>query len=122
MGSLDVLLDTNVLIEIWRGDTHLIREVSLLNCAVDTTVYLEFLQGANKNQLVQSETFLENFELIPFSSSITFLAIDLIRRYSHMKGLRMADALIAAAATENNLPLFTLNTKHFEFVEGMKLI
>lgn len=122
MESIDVLLDTNVLIKIWRGDELLEKEVDRLNCAIDTTVYLEFLQGANKNQLTKTELFLKRFTLIPFAPGITFRAIKLIKKHSHANGLRMPDALIAAASLENDLPLLTLNTKHFVFVEGIKLI
>lgn len=122
MESIDVLLDTNVLIKIWRGDELLEKEVDHLNCAIDTTVYLEFLQGAHKNQLTKTELFLKRFTLIPFTPGVTFTAIKLIRKYSQTSGLRMPDALIAAAALENNLPLLSLNTRHFIFVEGIQLI
>lgn len=118
MEPIDVLLDTNVLIKIWRGDEQLEKEIDYLNCAIDTTVYLEFLQGAYKNQLTKTELFLKRFTLIPFTPGITFAAIKLIRKHSQTNGLRMPDALIAAASLENDLPLLTLNTQHFIFVEG----
>lgn len=34
----------------------------------------------------------------------------------------MADSLIAGIALENNLPLLTRNRKHFEHIEGLRLL
>jgi predicted nucleic acid-binding protein len=34
----------------------------------------------------------------------------------------MADSLIAGSALVNNLPLLTRNRKHFENVEGLRLV
>ncbi len=116
-----ILLDTNILIEIWRGNSLLENKVESLDCAIDTVVRLEFLQGAKKNQLEKSKTFINRYEFVPFSASISYTAIDLIESHAH-SGLRLADALIAAACLENNFQLLTFNIKHFEFIEGLELI
>jgi predicted nucleic acid-binding protein len=36
-------------------------------------------------------------------------------------GLRSGDAIIAATAAENNMPLFSSNTKHFRMIKELKL-
>jgi predicted nucleic acid-binding protein len=122
MEQIDVLLDTNILIKIWRGDEILDREVSALSCGIDTVVCLEFLQDVNKNQRQKADTFISRFKLAPFSAAISLKAIDLIRTFAHSRGLRMPDALIAAASLEYNIPLLTLNIKDFDFIEGIDLI
>jgi predicted nucleic acid-binding protein len=118
-----ILLDTNILIEIWRGgNAPLESRVDALDCAIETIVRLEFLQGTNKRRMIEAKEMLERYEFIPFSASISYTAIDLIESYAHLKGLRLADAIIAAACLENNLPLLTLNTKHFKFIPDLDLI
>ncbi len=122
MEPLDLLLDTSILIKVWRGDADLDGELQPLNCAVDTTVSLEFLQGAKKSQLGRADKFLNRFELIPFTPAVSFTAIKLIRKYAHSHGLRMPDSLIAAAAIENKIPLLTLNIRDFEFIKDIQLV
>lgn len=122
MEQIDALLDTTILIKIWRGDTKLDGQIGLLKCAVETIVCLEFLQGVSKGQKEKAEKFINRIEFIPFSPMISFKAVELIKIFAHEKGLRMPDALIAAASLEYNIPLLTLNTKDFEFINGINLL
>lgn len=122
MEPLDLLLDTSILIKIWRGDDQLEREVRALSCGIETVACLEFLQGAKKSQLARAEKFLKGFEFVAFTPTISFEAIRLVKKYSHSKGLRMPDALIAATAMETQVPLLTLNIKDFDFIDGLNLI
>ncbi|MGH9945730.1 MAG: PIN domain-containing protein [Pyrinomonadaceae bacterium] len=122
MAKIDLLLDTNILIKIWRGDAELEQEINKFGCAIDTVVCLEFLQGVNKKQQKRADEFVKRFEFLPFTPMISQLAVGLIRKFSHKEGLRMPDALIAATALDLNLPLLTLNKKHFEFINGLDLI
>lgn len=83
---------------------------------------MEFLQDAKKREIAKTEKFLKRFELIPFSLVISFSAIRLIRTFAQTHGLRMPDAIIAATALETDIPLLTLNTKDFDFIDGISLI
>ena len=122
MGSIDLLLDTNVLVEIWRGKSEPANVISRYYCGLETITCLEFLQGVNHKQRQKADAFLAEFEFIPFAPEISFRALSLIRAYSHRNGMRMADALIAATALETEIALFTFNARHFNFIEGLKLI
>lgn len=122
MEQIDVLLDTSILIKIWRGDEELDKKTQNLRCGIETIVCLEFLQGVNKRQKEKAEKFIERFEFIPFSSATSFIALDLIKTFAHKNGLRMPDALIAATSLEFNIPLLTLNTKDFDFISGINLL
>lgn len=122
MGKIYILLDTSVLIKVWRGDDELENELAAYACGVETVASLEFLQGANKRQEAKADKFLKRYEFVPFKREISFRAIALIREFAHTKGLRMPDALIAATTIENGLPLLTLNTRHFEFIKDIELI
>ena len=43
----------------------------------------------------------------------------LIDQYALSDGLQLGDALIAATALEDGLPLLTANVKHFGSIEGL---
>lgn len=122
MGSIELLLDTDVLIRAWRGDAQLKARLDTCNAGTDTVARLEFLQGANKRQAEAALEFIDRFEFIPFSPEVSFKADYLIRKFSHSTGLRLGDALIASAALVCELPLFSFNKRHFEFIEGIILV
>ena len=44
MGSIDFLLDTDVLIRAWRGDALLTSKLNAHNAGIDTVARLEFLR------------------------------------------------------------------------------
>jgi len=48
----------------------------------------------------------------------------LVRQQMEQKGtaIGMADSLIAGIALENNLPLLTRNRRHFEGVDGLRIV
>lgn len=122
MARVDLLLDTNVLIRAWRGDKTLTSEILKFNAGIDTVVKLEFLQGANKRQFAKAVAFADAFEFIPFLPEVSFKAEALIKDFAHTKGLRIGDALIASTALTLDLPLYTFNKKHFNFIKGLRLI
>lgn len=45
-----------------------------------------------------------------------------IEEYALGSGLRSGDAIIAATAVENNLPLVSSNVKHFRIIKDLTLI
>ena len=117
------LVDTNVLIGILRGDSKLSDFVDSLSCSIDTTVYVELIQGAkNKSDVEQIEIALTEYEMIHFNQAVSRKTISLIRTYSKSHGLLFADAVIAAVCLENQLGLITLNEKDFRFIDGLNLI
>lgn len=122
MGSIDCLLDTNILIQIWRGDRRVEAAIARYKCGLETIPCLEFLQGVNHKQKEKADEFIDRFGFVPFTASISHRAVRLIRNFSHSKGLRMADALIASTSLEFDIPLVTLNKKHFDFIDGIQIV
>ena len=47
--------------------------------------------------------------------------IDLMRKYSLSHNLDLPDALIAATAVNADLELYTLNLRHFKYIDNIKL-
>ena len=120
---IEYLVDTNIFIAILKGSAELKSFAESLSCALDTTVYVELIQGAkNKGEVQKIEKYLTRFELIHFEESISRKVIELIRIYSKSHGLMFGDAIIAAICLENDLTLLTFNVKDFRFIKNLKIL
>ncbi len=118
----EFLLDANVLITLFRGDNSIRDFLESLDCAVDTTVYVELIQGSkNKLEVSRIEKALKTFPLVHFDKAVSNRTIELIRTYSKSHGLLLADAIIAATCVEKELKLVTFNAKDFRFIKGLKV-
>jgi len=71
--------------------------------------------------LEKIDKFLKNFKLLPITQKISEKSMELMKMYSISHGLLIPDALIAAAAITQNLPLWTLNQKDFKFIRELVL-
>lgn len=119
---IEYLIDTNVFIAILKGDAKLKSFVENLECALDTTIYAELIQGSkNKAEVQKIEKYLTRFELIHFDKSISQRTLELIRTYSKSHNLMFGDAIIAATCLENDLTLLTYNVKDFRFIKSLKI-
>jgi len=121
-----VIFDTNILIELYRGNVAIKQSVEQFESNVlylSSISVAEFLVGAkNKTDLAKIENQLSNYTTIPINPEISQIFISLYRTFtlSHRPGI--ADTLIAATALYYDLPLYTLNKKHFQFIPGIQLI
>ena len=117
----EFLIDTNVFSRIFTGDARVKEFVETLDAAVDTTVYVECLQGSKSNREKRIvESYLTRFELYHLTPNISAQTIDLIRTYSNTHGLLLADALIAATCLDHDVTLVTYNAIDFDFIHGLK--
>jgi predicted nucleic acid-binding protein len=120
---IEYLVDTNIFIAILKGNAKLKFFTESLDGALDTTVYVELIQGAKDKAEVQKiEKYLTRFELIHFDKPISRKAIELVRIYSKSHGLMFGDAIIAATCLENDLTLLTFNVKDFRFIKNLKIL
>jgi len=120
---IEYLIDTNIFIAVLKGNGKLKSIIENLACALDTTVYVELIQGAkNKAEVQKIEKYLTRFELIHFDKVISRKTIELVRIYSKSHGLMFGDAVIAAACLENYLTLITHNVKDFRFIKNLKIL
>lgn len=86
--------------------------------------YLELLQSAqDKQQHRYVNDFLSSFGfvVIPLSENVGHRALIYIQEYALSHGLRAGDAVIAATAAENRMPLVSSNAKHFKPIKELKL-
>lgn len=118
----EFLLDANVLIGVFRGEAELKIFVEGLDSTINTTVYVELIQGAkSKRDVERIEIALRQFRILHFDEGISRRTIDLIRTYSKSHGLMLGDAVIAATCLENDLELVTFNARDFRFIQDLKL-
>ena len=120
-----MIFDTDILIWIQRGNEKAARLVEKApERAVSVQTYLELLQcAANKKQHECIISFLKDFgfRMLPLTENIGHRAAVYVEEYTLSHGLRAGDAIIAATAAENNLPLYTSNAKHFKPIKELKL-
>lgn len=117
------LVDTNVFLRIFKGDSEVADFIADLEIAIDATIYIECIQGSKSNQEKQKiKQVLDNLPLFVFSREISETAIDLIDQYSNSHGLLIADALIASTAINYDLTVVTYNVRDFHFVDSLKML
>lgn len=122
------LLDTSILIDYFRKKDksnayffHLADNYSSF-CISAITEY-EIYSGTTPKQLNFWNDMLSIITVIPFGSEAVKTAVEINNTLKHKrKQIDIADLFIAATAASNNLPLATLNRKHFERVDTLKLV
>ncbi|HMS40218.1 MAG TPA: PIN domain-containing protein [Pyrinomonadaceae bacterium] len=118
---IEYLPDTNVFSKIFKGDKAVTQYVANLEPVIDTTIFIECLQGSKSNQEKRIvKKVLDNFPLLPITPRTSERARKLIDKYSNTHGLLLADALIAATALENDLTVLTYNVGDFQFIADLK--
>jgi len=118
-----ILLDTNILIEIYRDNVVIAAVVdNMPQIAVCDVVRAELFYGArNKQDLQEIIADLEELTILSILPQISELAVNLVKTYCLSHKLEFADALIAATAIFHNAELFTLNRKDFAYIPNLKL-
>lgn len=121
-----MLFDTDVLIWILRGNHRAAACIEKSeNRAVAVLTLMELLQGAwDKREVQLIKDFLGEFgfRTVPLTENIGHRAVIYMEQHGLRSGLRMADALIAATAVENGLPLVTGNARHYRMLAGLDVV
>ena len=120
-----MIFDTDIFIWVQRGNQNAAR---LIDNAEDRYLsiqsYMELLQGAkNKQQHKNVKDFISDFgfSVLPLSENIGHRALIYVEEYALSSGMRAGDAIMAATAVENNLPMASSNAKHFKMVKELQL-
>ena len=118
------LLDTNVLIEILKGNEWTRQTVENLDdrLAISSISAMELFYGAlNKAESKKLERFVSLFHMLHIDESISIQAMKLIQTYAKSHGLDIPDSLIAATAKVHDCRLMTYNLKDFRFIKGLEI-
>ena len=119
-----IVLDTNILIEILKGNQTIITKVELLKetlCISSITVMELYYGALNKAELFQLKKFISLFSVIQVCENISTISTELIFEYSKSHNLAIPDSLIASTAISFNAKLYTLNIKDFRYIDGLEL-
>ena len=125
------LLDTNFCIHFIRGKAWArlaLSKVQVPDVAVSAVTVGELFEGAHRSEqtatvIKKAEAFLAPIEVIPFGreeAKVWGLVEASLRKQG--KPIEAEDSIIAATAITNDLTLVTGNTKHFDRIDGLRLI
>jgi predicted nucleic acid-binding protein len=123
-----ICLDTSVLIDYFRKTK---KENSFLTAlldrydrfAISVITEFEIYSGATDEQIEFWDTFFQQIQLLPLNTEAIQTAIILFKQLKAQNSLiDMPDLFIAATALSHQLPLATLNVKHFERIKQLDLI
>ena len=120
-----MIFDTDIFIWVQRGNS---KAAALIDGAKDrylsVQTYMELLQCAtDKQQQRLVKRFISdfNFSVLPLTENIGHRALVYVEEYGLSSGMRAGDAIIAATASENGMPLMTGNARHFKVVKELEL-
>ncbi len=128
MADTLILLDTSILIEYYRKTDKersvwfkLIRGEN--SFAVSAMTKYEIFAGATSTQLTFWNVVMEAMIVLPLDENAIDAAVMINASLKRKrKQIGMADLFIAATAVSRELPLATLNRKHFERIDALQLI
>jgi len=120
-----ILCDTNILIEFYKGNSEVVSElqkIGLANLTISVVTAGELFYGAmDKRELGKIQKHLSLLDQIPLNGDISTRFLSLLEAYALSHKLSVPDALIAATALSQNLPLYTLNLKDFQYIPDLAL-
>ncbi len=128
MANKIILVDTSILIDFFlktdKSNSVLIGLVKKgYTFKISAITEFEIYSGANKNQLSFWNKLLEKIEILAFDKDVVKVAVELNNALKlKRKQIDIADLFIAATAVNNKLPIATLNKKHFERIDNLKII
>jgi len=117
--------DTDVLIWVFRGNTKAARQIDQdTDRSLSVVSFMELLQGAaDKREMRLIKDFIKEcaIAVLPLTENIGHRASIYMEEFGLASGLRVADALIAATASENHLRLWTGDHRHFRPIQDLEI-
>ena len=121
-----MLFDTDVLIYAQRGSRRAALAIdNAPRRLISVQSVMELVQGArDKDDLRIIKRFLAElgFTVLPLTENIGHRSLVYVEEYGLSAALRAGDAIIAATAVENALPLMSANAKHFRPINELELV
>jgi len=123
-----VVLDSSVLIELFRKkdkQNTFFYQISNLHTelSISAITYYEVGVGNKKSHSDYWDRLCESLTIIPFDKACSDSAIKIyIELLKKNKMIDLADILIGATAMAYEMPIATLNYKHFERIDNLNLI
>jgi len=128
MADKIILVDTSILIDYFRkSDKANSKLISLIRngykSQISAVTEYEIYAGSTHGQRQFWNGLLEKIAVVPFDQAAVKVAVDINHKLK-LKSMQIAipDLFIAATSMSNNLPIATLNRKHFERIEGLIIV
>ncbi len=118
-----ILCDTNIFINYFHDDECVNQELDFLGfnrLAISVVSVGEIYFGMRKRETERTRELVRKFNMLHIDKGVSQLFIQFMLGYKHL-GMSIPDALIAASAVYNNIELYTLNRKDFDFIPNLKL-
>ena len=120
---MSVLLDSDVVIEILRArEQSVMSQWQHLADSAEVVLFTpltaaEVWAGARRHEQETTTRFFSHLDCISVEYSTGQLAGRLLCQFGKSRGVKIADALIAAAAIQHKAALWTRNRKHYPMPE-----
>jgi len=128
MANKIVLADTSILIDLFRKSEKANSKFVQLalkgyEFQISAITEYEVYSGATTVQLPFWDDLLKKVKVLSFDKDVVKMAVSINNRLKQKrKQIDLADLFIAATALANNLAFATLNKKHFERIDDLKII
>ena len=123
-----MVIDTGIFIEHLRAKNKLKTRLYLLPSNAElfissVSLYELYMGATNSDKENDVSLITEDLSILPFSD---FVAVEAAKIYHRLrlsnKMIEFRDIFIAATCLVNDLPLVTLNKKHFSRIKGLEII
>ena len=120
-----LLLDTDILIEILRGEPKArewLRAHEYDIVGISVVVQMEILQGArDKREQHLLIRQLQNYQTVHLEREDSIRALKWFRAFRLSHNIGIMDCWIAATAVRLNLPLYSFNIKHYRPISALNV-
>jgi predicted nucleic acid-binding protein len=123
MPSDDRLIETTILVDVFRGKSEAIAWVNRVPPQgrwIFIITYFELLAGCrNRREQRTVAKEMHSYRLLLLTEDISRTALSWFERFHLNHGVGFLDSLIGATALHQGLTITTINTKHFEPFPGL---
>ena len=123
-----MVVDSNIFIEHLRAKNKLTTKLNELSNETDrlfisaVSVFELYMGATTAEKEIRVQLLIEDITILPFTYPASLKAAEIFHQLKSKNQLiEFRDIFIAATCIINNLPISTLNKKHFERVEGLEI-
>jgi tRNA(fMet)-specific endonuclease VapC len=124
-----ISLHSSVLIEHFRKSKkeksffYKLTQEDFQGFIVSVIVHHEIHKGAAIEQGPLLDNLVEDFIILPYMLIVDTVSLKIFKELKkNRKSVELEDLIIAATSKSSNVPLATINERHFNAIEGLHLI
>jgi tRNA(fMet)-specific endonuclease VapC len=123
-----MVIDTSIIIDHLRAKDKLTSKLYLLSDEPElyisaVSMYELYMGATSKEKEKDIQMATESLTVLPFTDAVALQASQIYHQLKKKNELiEFRDIFIAATCLVNELPIATLNKKHFKRVDGLKIL